>query len=466
MKKTFLILAVAVVLSSVAFADEGGSYNTENAEIDVVELYSVEDIVINELLRSDDPENHAVAWEYLKYRAEEYGLPPTEENLSRLAQAVLDQFKHSETETQTEANGTEAEQKCELPEHQIPSAPELKNIMPNSYQKLTRLSEREEKSFFERTEVRTAVLNIDDDFFQKKKLEDKHYQVFTETNCGIQFYRLLISVSPLEDIYNAEYKNKILTKDECLKMQGDENCIWQIVFLKDKKNALQKILTRSYGNYWASQGEWEGYHFNDLMIKPLNENEIGFFITEVTVAFTVDRERFDKNIVPVTYRTCKNQIAASNTTWFSKYKIKENILSAWSKDGIDIQASDCLIDSKCPLKYSIQNAFDGTPATSYVENTEDDLMIIEIGFSGKFEKLAIINGYALNSSLYKANNRVKCLSGDIEFTDNNLNYQIIKCLGNYLPFDGIYRGEKFNDTCIAELNSFVNKFWLFGEINE
>ena len=73
----------------------------------------MEDIVINELLRSDDPENHAVAWEYLKYRAEEYGLPPTEENLSRLAQAVLDQFKHSETETQTESNGTE-EQKSEL----------------------------------------------------------------------------------------------------------------------------------------------------------------------------------------------------------------------------------------------------------------------------------------------------------------------------------------------------------------
>ncbi|MBQ3670773.1 MAG: hypothetical protein II921_04775 [Treponema sp.] len=112
MKKLFLILSAAVALSSVAFADDGGSYNTENAEIDVVELYSVEDIVINELLRSDDPENHAVAWEYLKYRAEEYGLPPTEENLSRLAQAVLDQFKHSETETQSEANGTEEQKKA------------------------------------------------------------------------------------------------------------------------------------------------------------------------------------------------------------------------------------------------------------------------------------------------------------------------------------------------------------------
>lgn len=245
-------------------------------------------------------------------------------------------------------------------------------------------------------------------------------------------------------------------------MQGEKNCIWQIVFLKNKNNVLQNICIRSYSQYWVSQGEWEGYHFNDLMIKPLNKNEIGFFITEVSVAFTADRKKINENIVPITYHTCKNQIDASSSTWFSKYNIKDDITSAWSKEGINIQVSKCLFDPRCPLKYSIQNAFDGNPATSYVENTEDDLFLIEIGFSGKFEKLAIINGYALNTSLYKANNRVKCLSGDIEFSDDNMNYQIIKCLGNYLPFDGIYNGEKYNDTCIAELNLYVNKSWLFG----
>lgn len=345
-------------------------------------------------------------------------------------------------------------------------APEVKNMMPNSWQKLTRLSEQEEKSFFEKDEVREAILSIDNSFFRKKKIEEMNYQVFTETNCGLRFYRFLISVSPLESIYNAEYKNKTLSKEECLKMQGEKNCIWQIVFLKNKKNVLQNICIRSYSQYWVSQGEWEGYHFNDLMIKPLNKNEIGFFITEVTVAFTANRQKINENIVPITYHTCKNQIDASSSTWFSKYNINEDITNAWSKEGINIQASKCLFDPKCPLKYSIQNAFDGNPATSYVENTEDDLFLIEIGFSGKFEKLAIINGYALNTSLYKANNRVKCLSGDIEFSDDNMNYQIIKCLGNYLPFDGIYNGEKYNDTCIAELNLYVNKSWLLGDMNE
>ncbi len=47
---------------------------------DVYYLYSVEGIVINEFLTGDDPEENALAWELLKYRAEEYGLPTTQES--------------------------------------------------------------------------------------------------------------------------------------------------------------------------------------------------------------------------------------------------------------------------------------------------------------------------------------------------------------------------------------------------
>lgn len=367
-------------------------------------------------------------------------------------------------------------------------APELKNMMPNSWRKLTRLSEAEEKAFFQKAEVRSAILSIDDDFFQEKKLKKKYYQVFTETNCGIQFYRFLISDNPLEEGYNREYKNKTVTQEECHKMQSKKECIWQIVFLKNKDNELQKILIRPYALYWASQGEWEGYEFNDLMIKPLNKDEIGFFITEISVAFTADREKMNQNIVPVYYNTCKNQIAASNNIDFSKYEIKENIISAWRKDGISIQASDCLFDSKCPLKYSIQNAFDGDPATSYVENTEDNLMRIvfrQISIRKDLEiKFSIINGYGSNASLYEANNRIKkCGLANgantpflVELNDMNLSYQAKTIKRDESAYTGlfefvvtdIYKGSKYNDTCIAELNFWDNseKEWLFGEINE
>ena len=367
-------------------------------------------------------------------------------------------------------------------------APELKNMMPNSWQKLTRLSEQEEKEFFEKDEVQEAILSIDNSFFRKKKIEEMHYQVFTETNCGLQFYRFLISVSPLESIYNTEYKNKTISKEECFKMQGEENCIWQIVFLKNKNNVLQKILIRSYSQYWVSQGEWEGYRFNDLMIKPLNKNEIGFFITEVSVAFTADRKKINENIVPITYHTCKKQIAASSSTWFSKYNIKDDITNAWSEEGINIQASESLFDPKCPLKYSIQNAFDGNPATSYVENTEDDLMkciFRKINIRKDLQiKFAIINEYTSDVFFYKANNRIKkcgLKNGDnsaflSEITDGNTQYQtktLIRTNDAYMGLfefivEELYLGNQYNDSCIAELNFFDNKehSWLFGEINE
>ena len=44
-------------------------------------------------------------------------------------------------------------------------SPELKNMMPNSWQKLTRLSEKEEKIFFQKDEVKTSIKSIDDSFF-------------------------------------------------------------------------------------------------------------------------------------------------------------------------------------------------------------------------------------------------------------------------------------------------------------
>lgn len=40
---------------------------------------------------------------------------------------------------------------------------------------------------------------------------------------------------------------------------------------------------------------------------------------------------------------------------------------------------------------------------------------------------------------------------------------------NYMTnvsFTSYYNGEKYNDTCIAEINYLYEKEWLFGEIDE
>ena len=72
---------------------------------------------------------------------------------------------------------------------------------------------------------------------------------------------------------------------------------------------------------------------------------------------------------------------------------------------IYIKAAKPLIDDKDVFRYTIQNAFDKNPATSYVEDTEDDLMYVS-AIKPKITKFAIINGYAANENLYFSNNRI------------------------------------------------------------
>ena len=153
---------------------------------------------------------------------------------------------------------------------------------------------------------------------------------------------------------------------------------------------------------------------------------------------------------------------------------------------IYIDCSKPLVDEKDTFKYTIQNAFDKNPATSYVEDTEDDLMYIE-AICPKITKFAIINGYAKNQELYKANNQI--LEVADEWSENSkypldeltganncyqlkkdtLIYQIIdyKTFSNGCIFvSRIQKGEKYSDTCIAELDFFHEiDGWLFGGIN-
>jgi hypothetical protein len=155
---------------------------------------------------------------------------------------------------------------------------------------------------------------------------------------------------------------------------------------------------------------------------------------------------------------------------------------------ISILGSPCLVDANSPLRYGLQNAFDGNPATSYVENTDDDLMEINLIGVNDFpvEKMAIINGYSASRTLYQSNNRIKefntnnvIKAGDrfevitdnpskIFFAeDNELNYQFYNLIFlQEFYVTNMYRGSKYNDTCLAELNVKTNHGWLFGGIED
>ena len=174
---------------------------------------------------------------------------------------------------------------------------------------------------------------------------------------------------------------------------------------------------------------------------------------------------------------------------------------------IYIECSKPLIDEKDTFKYTIQNAFDKNPATSYVEDTDDDLFSIRcifakelffqnyswvIGKSLSINNISVINGYAANENLYFSNNRVKELiisSYNLEnkkksdnflkdlskiytgiLKDNNLFFSTIqipkeKIYSVTFSCTQLYKGKKYNDTCLAEFDLYnKNVGWFFGGV--
>ena len=118
-----------------------------------------------------------------------------------------------------------------------------------------------------------------------------------------------------------------------------------------------------------------------------------------------------------------------------------------------------LIDEERPFMYTIQNAFDGDRATSYVEDSEDDCISITVTEkNGKINRIGIVNGYAASESLYAANNRIKT------FTLNDVEHNFFDIFPNgyaYFPAGGeksvtlrsssVFKGSRFSDTCIADI---------------
>lgn len=183
--------------------------------------------------------------------------------------------------------------------------------------------------------------------------------------------------------------------------------------------------------------------------------------------------------------TSKNLTHAARVFWREDFSTADLKHTSRNKPDIYIECSKPLIDEKDTFKYTIQNAFDKNAATSYVENTEDDLMMISV-IRPKITKFALINGFAANSDLYKDNNiitevadewseesdyptdKVTPTNNRYRLTTNEMNYQIVdyKSFSNgYIFVSKIIQGAKYNDTCIAELDFYNEKTgWVFGGI--
>ena len=161
--------------------------------------------------------------------------------------------------------------------------------------------------------------------------------------------------------------------------------------------------------------------------------------------------------------------------------VKDNIyLFDGCHNHIEIKSTRPLIDKKRPLMYTIQNAFDGNPATAYVEDTDDDLFSISINDvrtkdpkKEEITKIKIINGYSSSENFYVFNNRIKSIShynwktkaNDIlAVKDTPFIFQEIDYISGACNFEvkELYKGSKYSDTCLSEVDFYYKKFgWLF-----
>ena len=219
-------------------------------------------------------------------------------------------------------------------------------------------------------------------------------------------------------------------------------------------------------------------------------------------------ERFDKENSIMEYTGSTQNLYHKAAVYWSDDFSTANLRNEYSNDpDIHIECSKPLIDEKDTFKYTIQNAFDKNPATSYVEDTDNDLFSIRfvfakelffqnyswvIGKSLSINNISVINGYAANENLYFSNNRIKELiisSYNLEnkkksdnflkelskiytgiLKDNNLSFSTIqipkeKIYSVTFSCTQLYKGKKYNDTCLAEFDLYnKNVGWFFGGV--
>jgi hypothetical protein len=268
-------------------------------------------------------------------------------------------------------------------------APELRIVMPNSWEKVTRISPEEEEHIIRQNEGIIRILKRD----TERKIPLPQIKIYRQTVSDLDFYRVILYPPEAVDFLSPG----------CRFFQGliyNGNLLCVGVY-----NFLGSELENGRDVYY--------YFYDSIDISITTEGAAGVLLSTVQVPSDQDGSYFTK--------TQKGQYYGyPEACYFLVDSLPErvflnqwyNVDNCWPRiPNTFIYASECLVDKDMPLRYGLQNAFDNDAATSYVENTRDDLfrMVFDIRDERLFNltALAVINGYAQNDSLYYNNNRVK-----------------------------------------------------------
>ena len=357
-----------------------------------------------------------------------------------------------------------------LPEEKNTGAPELRYVMPNSWRNLTRLDSDEEARFLQENSallnrvVREALVLAESSLLGANNDIIGTTRVYREVIGNDVFYRLITINSETQDFSNQ----------------------WEIQFLQALLfyflGRLEILAIGSYNSMFAARYDLF-ISRRSIDIIRCGDRAKGVLATIVHSPVNISARTFTRlvNGQPWGINRSKFVLMQDFAEAFERnaesvWPLEEGIFWYEGLPSISIDASDSLIDPDIPLRYSLQNAFDGNPKTAFIANPETGLMSISFtGTGSSVIRIAIINGYTYDFISYKNNNRIKTISifingafHGVELTDNTLSWQFseIDGFGNFSVRD-IIRGNKFNRTVISGYNVYSTEHgWLFGVISE
>jgi len=347
----------------------------------------------------------------------------------------------------------------------IPSVePEqLRNVMPGSWQSLQRLTEAEEQAFIT---SHTAVLEEVGRFAMRELGHwwgsDFNYLIYRQQFATGAFYRLVVlgnfyRTVVLSNNDEIDFMSPVIEFAQALVFQG-------------------ALLARSrYGQTRGNDLYGAVRYFESLDIIADSNGARGVLVTRMEVRnCNVDAWTDD----PADWHTTSPR--RNGQLYGTEVKGEYFPLNFTLREGqrsFEMQASDMLVDPIAPLRYGLQNAFDGNPSTAFVANGKLGLLGIMIHnrfLPEPITKFAIINGFAADLASYLHNNRIKTISafsgrseGVMQLTDNTLSWQVIESNSEYFDNLEVYPGERYNNTGVSGFNIFLeNHGWLFGDIDE
>ena len=346
-------------------------------------------------------------------------------------------------------------------------------LFGNNYERIEKVTdENVVKSYTSKLKDVYAKVLTDAPFRSGYYGQLNYFRLYKETFANAQVYRLVGCSEPITDIKIENMSLKTLS--QLVFFQREET-----VYVVDY--AVQHYTPEGGGMYTAYfTDDYYGLETivrNNVLkgiMKHQSENMKEIHYEEGTNDKTIEYSGFS-NADYYEWKDLQNP---------QKYNlIKDNVyLFDGYNNRIEIESTRPLIDKKRPLMYTIQNAFDGNPATAYVEDTDDDLFSISMNDvrtkdpkKEEVTKIKIINGYSSGENFYVFNNRIKSISHynwktkvndilavkDTPFIFQEIDY--ISGAGNF-EVKELYKGSKYSDTCLSEVDFYYKKFgWLFGE---